>query len=295
MRAALIAGNWKLNGTAAEAAALSRQLLALLTEGGATSAMPPAGAGLPAGVHESAGRYGLAGTREAVEVVICPPFTALAAVGQLLEGSRVALGAQDVFWEDQGAFTGEVSAPMLKELGCRYVIVGHSERRAHFGETDEAVRRKLLAAVRQGLSPIVCVGETLAQREASQTLEVLRRQLEGAYDGCQEQECERAVVAYEPVWAIGTGRNATPQQAQEAHAEIRRWFLQRCGPDIAERLRIQYGGSVTPDNAASLLAQPDVDGALVGGASLKAEAFAAIVKAAMAKPAGRVGAAKPAR
>ncbi len=217
---------------------------------------------------------------DAVEVVVCPPFTALAVVVPLLAGSRIGLGAQDVFWEPQGAFTGEVSPRMLADAGCRYVIIGHSERRMHFSETDETVRRKLAAVRQHGLLPIVCVGETLAQREASQTFEVLTRQLEGALAEIALKDVEPLILAYEPVWAIGTGRNATPDQAQEAQAFIRRWTAKRFGERAAESLRIQYGGSVTAANAASLLQQPDVDGALVGGASLNADAFSAIVKAA---------------
>ena len=217
---------------------------------------------------------------DAVEVVACPPFTALAVVAPLLAGSRIGLGAQDMFWEPQGAFTGEISPRMLVDAGCRYVLIGHSERRTHFGETDETVRRKLAAARQHGLTPIVCVGETLAQREAGQTFEVLTRQLEGALAETALKGVEPLILAYEPVWAIGTGRNATPEQAQEAQAFIRRWAAKRFGERAAESLRIQYGGSVTAANAASLLQQPDVDGALVGGASLNAEAFSAIVKAA---------------
>ena len=218
---------------------------------------------------------------DAVDVAVCPTYTALAAVGALLGGSRIGLGAQDLYWERSGAFTGEVSAPMLVDAGCRYVIIGHSERRTHFAETDEMVQRKLLAAISQGLTPIVCVGERLTEREANQTFNVLNRQLTGALKDCPGDECRRLVIAYEPVWAIGTGRTATPEQAQDAHAFIRQWVAKRCGDAVAESLRIQYGGSVTAANAASLLQQPDVDGALVGGASLNADAFSTIVKAAI--------------
>ena len=249
MRKPVIAGNWKLNLLRADAEALVRQLK-------------------------------LACDTEAVDVIVCPPFTVLAAVGQLLKGSRISLGGQDLFWESQGAFTGEVSAPMLTDVGCRYVIVGHSERRQYFGETDETIQRKVRAALAQGLTPIVCIGETLAQRDANQTFEVLRGQLEGGLKGCSADDVKRMILAYEPVWAIGTGRNATPEQAQEAHAVIRQWAAKRFGQHVADALRIQYGGSVNAANAASLLQQPDVDGALVGGASLKADAFSAIVKAA---------------
>jgi len=256
MRRPVVAGNWKANLTLQEAAALVRQLMG--------SCETPA-----------------------VDVVVCPPFTVLTTVASLLKGSRMALGAQDVFWEPAGAFTGEVTPPMLRDAGCRYVIVGHSERRTHFGETDQAVRRKLQAALAHDLTPIVCIGETLAQREAGQTLEVLTRQLDGALGDCPPETCRRLILAYEPVWAIGTGRNATPEQAQEAHQAIRRWVTARCGSQASEAIRIQYGGSVTDANATGLLQQPDVDGALVGGASLKADAFGAIVKAA------KTGAAAP--
>ena len=218
---------------------------------------------------------------DAVEVVVCPPFTALSLVGELLKGSRISLGAQDVFWEPQGAFTGEISPAMLRDAGCRCVIVGHSERRTHFGETDQSVQRKLVAALAHQLTPVVCVGETLAEREARQTFAVLTRQLEGALKGMTAGDAGRIILAYEPVWAIGTGRNATPQQAQEVHAAIRQWLAARYGDQVSESIRVQYGGSVTAANAAGLLQEPDVDGALVGGASLKADAFNAIVKAAL--------------
>ena len=249
MRRPVVAGNWKCHLLRDEAAALARQLR---------------------GSCET----------DAVEVIVCPPYTALAAVADALRGSHIGLGAQDLFWEPQGAFTGEVSPRMLADAGCRYVIIGHSERRTLFGETDDTVRRKLGAARQHGLQPIVCIGETLAQREAGRTFEVLPRQLEGALTQLAPADAESLILAYEPVWAIGTGRNATPEQAQEVHAFIRRWAAKRFGERAAESLRIQYGGSVTTANAASLLQQPDVDGALVGGASLKADAFSAIVKAA---------------
>ena len=216
-----------------------------------------------------------------VEVVVCPPFTALSTAAQALKGSRIGLGAQDLYWEVQGAFTGEISPAMLVDAGCRYVIIGHSERRTHFGETDQTVQRKLLVALRHGLIPIVCIGETLTEREEHQTWVVLTRQLEGALKDLPPAECAKIILAYEPVWAIGTGRNATPEQAQEAHAFIRQWLSKRFSPATGEAVRIQYGGSVNAANAESLLQQPDVDGALVGGASLKADAFGAIVKAAV--------------
>ena len=249
MRKPAIAGNWKMHLGQTEAAALIRQLR-------------------------------MTCETDAVDVVVCPAYTALASARDALRGSSIGLGAQDLHWEAQGAFTGEVSAAMLVDAGCRYVIIGHSERRQFFGETDATVRKKLVAAIGAGLTPIVCVGETLTEREANQTFAVLERQLTGCLaDG--GWDAAKMIVAYEPVWAIGTGRNATPEQAQEAHAFIRQWVSKRSGPPAGASLRIQYGGSVNAANAASLLQQPDVDGALVGGASLKAEGFGAIVKAAL--------------
>jgi len=212
---------------------------------------------------------------------VCPSFTALAAVAAQVDGSPIALGAQDLFWEPQGAFTGEISAPMLVDVGCRYCIIGHSERRQHFEETDEQIHKKLIAALRYGLKPILCVGETLQQRDSGQTLEVVGGQLNRALKGISCEELRQVVMAYEPVWAIGTGRNATPAQVQEAQAFIRSCLKTGSDAHTAELVRIQYGGSVTPENAAELLQQPDVDGALVGGASLKAESFVAIVKTAV--------------
>ncbi|MBI3087733.1 MAG: triose-phosphate isomerase [Candidatus Omnitrophica bacterium] len=249
MRRPVIAGNWKCNLTSREAVALVQQLKASLD-------------------------------RPTVDVVVCPPFTALAAVASQLTNTSIALGAQDLFWEPQGAFTGEVSAPMLADLGCRYCIIGHSERRQSFGETDDRVHKKLRAALQHGLTPIVCVGETLKEREANRTFEVVRRQVQGALHGLSAKEVGALILAYEPVWAIGTGRNATPAQAQEAQAFIRRLLKDGWGAPVAEAVRIQYGGSVNASNALELLQQPDVDGALVGGASLNAEAFTAIVKSA---------------
>jgi len=216
-----------------------------------------------------------------VEVVLCPPFTALGVVAPALRGSRVALGAQDVHWERQGAFTGEVSAEMLADAGCAWVIVGHSERRTLFGETDETVRRKAEAVLAAGMRPIVCVGETLAERDAGITDEVVERQVRGGLAGLEG--LDRVVVAYEPVWAIGTGRTATAEQAQDCHAHIRRLLGEIGGAGVAGRLRIQYGGSVKPENAAELFGRPDVDGGLIGGASLDAVAFLRIVGAASAR------------
>ncbi|MEK7767731.1 MAG: triose-phosphate isomerase [bacterium] len=210
------------------------------------------------------------------EAVICAPFTALAVLGKLLRG-RVALGAQDCFWETEGAFTGEVSPRMLVDAGCRYVIVGHSERRRHFGETDETVRRKIGAAVAAGLTVIACVGERLEERDGGRTMAVVEKQVRDGLGGLGARERERLVVAYEPVWAIGTGRTATPEQAQEVHAFIRRLLADLYGAPTADGTRILYGGSVKPDNIKALMAQKDVDGGLVGGASLDPEAFLRLV------------------
>ncbi len=249
MRKPIVAGNWKLNLLRADAETLARQLKTTCDSDG-------------------------------VDVVVCPTYTSLAAVKPLLAGSRIGLGAQDLYWEASGAFTGEVSGPMLADAGCRYVIVGHSERRQYFGETNETVQRKAKAALSCGLTPIVCIGETLSERDANQTFDVIAKQLEGAFNGWLAADVQKTILAYEPVWAIGTGRNATPEQAQEVHAFIRQWVAKKFSASVGESLRIQYGGSVNAGNAAQLLSQPDVDGALVGGASLKADAFSAIVKAA---------------
>ncbi|WP_338833898.1 Triosephosphate isomerase [Moorella humiferrea] len=245
MRRPIIAGNWKMHNTTEKA----RELVELLKP--------------------------LVGASD-VEVVVCPPFTAIAATVNAAAGSNIAVGAQDLFWEDWGAYTGEVSGPMLKDLGCRYVIIGHSERRQYFGETDATVNKKLHAALRHDLVPIVCVGETLDEREAGKTLEVVRRQVEDGLKGLTPDQVETLVVAYEPVWAIGTGRTATAADAQEVIAFIRKTLKAMYG-ERAELTRIQYGGSVKPENIAELMAQPDIDGALVGGASLDAVSFAAIV------------------
>ena len=248
MRRYLMAGNWKMYKTVGEAVELATAL-----------------------------RSGLEGRPPDVDVVVCPPFTALQAVAQVLKGSRVALGAQDMHWEREGAFTGEVSPLMLRDVGCRYVILAHSERRQMFGETDEGASRKCRAALDHGLVPIVCVGESLAERESSRTLEIIGGQLEKALRPLTPEEVARGVVAYEPVWAIGTGRAATPEQAQEVHAFIRKQVATSHGETPADALRILYGGSVKPDNAGALMAQRDIDGALVGGACLQARSFLDIV------------------
>lgn len=249
-RRMIVAGNWKMHKTVAEALALVRELRGMVSM-----------------------------MRDKVEIVVAPPFTALHPVAKALEDSNIQLGAQNCFWAASGAFTGEVAAGMLQEVGCRYVILGHSERRQHFGETDETVNKRLRAAHKAGVTPIFCVGETLAEREAGKTFEVVARQVRGGLAGFGGEEARHFVLAYEPVWAIGTGRNATSSQAQEVHAHIREQLNLAFGRPVADGIRIQYGGSVKPDNAAELLGQPDVDGALVGGASLKAADFAAIVKA----------------
>ncbi len=245
MRKPLIAGNWKMYKTVPEAVALVEGLVAGIDTGN--------------------------------EVVIAPPFTALHAVAPLLRGTPIALAAQDMHWENEGAFTGGISPVMLREVGCSHVIVGHSERRQLFGETDETVARKARAAFAHGLTPIVCVGETLAEREAERTMEVVERQVERALRALTPDRVVVGVVAYEPVWAIGTGRNATPEQAQEVHAALRRLVARSHGDAAAAAVRILYGGSVKPDNTSALMAQADVDGALVGGASLEAASFLRIV------------------
>ncbi len=244
MRKPFIAGNWKMNTTEAEAATLTREVVA--------SAW-----GAPC------------------DIAVCVPFPHLAAVRAAADGSQVGVGAQDVYWEPKGAYTGEVSVAMLEDY-CSYVIIGHSERRQFFGETDDWVRRKLGALLASRLDPIVCVGELLEERRAGSTEAVLARQLRGAIEGLAITP--RVTIAYEPVWAIGTGETATPDVAQAACAFIRA-VLRTLAPAAAEEIRIQYGGSVNPENAASLLSQPDIDGALVGGASLKADQFAAILAA----------------
>jgi triosephosphate isomerase len=212
-----------------------------------------------------------------VEIVVAPPFTALHAAAEAARNSPIGIAAQDMHWEREGAFTGEISAGMIKEAGGDYVIIGHSERRRMFGETDETVNRKLVAALAAQLTPIVCIGETLEEREAGKTLEVLDRQIKGGLDGLNGEQVHALVLAYEPVWAIGTGRNATPEQANEAHAHIRSRLRQWFGGYAADGCHVIYGGSVKPDNIHDLIVLPDVDGALVGGASLDLKGFAEIV------------------
>ncbi len=209
---------------------------------------------------------------------MCPTFIALPVVHDVLQDSNIALGAQNAYWEDSGAFTGEVSVPLLKDIGVQYVIVGHSERRQFFGETDETVNKRIKAVLAHSLTPIACVGEVLQERESDKTFEVIEKQCAGGFKGLTAEEMKKIIIAYEPVWAIGTGKTATPDQAQEIHHYIRSLVATMYNDDVAQRVRIQYGGSVKPDNSAELMSQPDIDGALVGGASLKADIFSDIVK-----------------
>ncbi len=256
-RPRLVVGNWKMNKTSDEAAVLAGELAAL-----ARSESP-------------------------CEIAVCPPYTALAAVGGVLGGGRIHWGAQNLHPEPHGAFTGEISGAMLVALGCRFVIVGHSERRHGMGESDEMVAARLRAARRESLTPIVCVGETLAERESDQTGQVLDRQVLAAYQGLTADQTASTVIAYEPVWAIGTGRVATPSQAREAHAVIRTALDRAVGPGAGSRTAILYGGSVNAQNAAALFAEQEIDGALVGGASLEAAGFWAIARAAAVPGAAR--------
>jgi triosephosphate isomerase len=250
MRRPFIAGNWKMNLDRVAAVALAKD------------------------VAQQAAKC------DGVDLAVCPPSVYLDAVGKALAGSKVALGAQNMYHEGNGAFTGELSAAMLLDVGCKYVILGHSERRHILGETDAAINKKVLAALDAGLTPIVCVGELLAEREAGQTSAVIRRQFDGSLAGLSADNMQKIVIAYEPVWAIGTGKVATPQQAEDVHLDLRKIMEERYNPTVAQSVRIQYGGSVKPENAAELLGQPDIDGALVGGASLKTAQFMGIVAGA---------------
>jgi triosephosphate isomerase len=243
-----IAGNWKMYTTVEEACTLAKELVAI------------------------------AGNVTDVDIAVCPPFTNLVSVGEIIKGSSIKLGAQDVHWEAKGAYTGKVSCGMLKSIGVTYVIIGHSEQRTYFNETDETVNKKTKATLAAGLLPIVCVGETLAERKAGQLNEVVGRQVKGAFAGISAAEAHTCTIAYEPVWAIGTGEVATPQQANEAHQFIRSVLASVYDKTTAEAIRIQYGGSMKPDNAKDLLALSDVDGGLIGGAALKAKDFFGIIK-----------------
>ncbi len=214
---------------------------------------------------------------ENVDIVICPAYTLLAYLADDLEDSNIVIGAQDIYWQEEGAFTGEVSAAMLKDAGCQYVIVGHSERRQFFGDTNETVNNKIKACLKHGLTPIICVGENLQERESENTFKVIQNHIQGSLAQISAQDIIKTVIAYEPVWAIGTGKTATADQAQEVHKYIRDLLRKMYGEEVAASVRIQYGGSVKPENITELISKPDVDGALVGGASLKADSFSAIV------------------
>lgn len=246
MRRPVIAGNWKLFKTITEAQDLVTSLLPLVSK------------------------------NNEIDIVIAPVFTSLSSVSALLVGSRVRLAAQNCFWEEEGAFTGEVSAKMLADVGCTHVIIGHSERRQYFGETDETVNKKLKAATTAGMTPLFCVGETLDERESGKTFDIIRRQIREGLAGINTEQLAATVIAYEPVWAIGTGKTASDEQAQEVHAFIRNLIAEVYDRKSADGIRILYGGSVKPENIKGLMSQPDIDGALVGGASLKADSFAAI-------------------
>ncbi|HEY2360265.1 MAG TPA: triose-phosphate isomerase [Candidatus Angelobacter sp.] len=248
MRKKLIAANWKMHKTPEQAQAFVSAFLPMIAD------------------H----------TRD--EIVLCPPFVLIPQMGWALRGSHISLGGQDMFWEKEGAFTGAISAQMLHAVGCSHVIIGHSERRQYFGETDDTVNHKLRAALAVGLKPIVCVGEVLQEREAGVTEDILRRQCSIAFREISAGGAHPITVAYEPVWAIGTGKTATPEVAAEAHRVIRAQAAEAFGDDVAAKMRILYGGSVKPDNATALMSQPEIDGALVGGASLDPKSFAAIVK-----------------
>ncbi len=252
IRRKLIAGNWKMNKTAADGVALVKDITA------------------------EVGRLG------SVDIVVCPPFTALESVAKALEGQSVKLGAQNMSPEKSGAYTGEVSAEMLRALFVSHVILGHSERRTYFGDTDAIINRKVLAALANQLKPILCVGETLAEREAGSTLTIVQRHVEGGLAGVTAEQMAGVIIAYEPVWAIGTGKVATTAQAQEVHAFIRDLLTKLYGAPVAQKVRILYGGSMKPSNAPELLAEKDIDGGLIGGASLEARSFVDLVKAAEA-------------
>jgi len=253
MRRTIIAGNWKMNKTIGEAIELVNGLKRELYD-----------------VTEA-------------DIVVCPVYTALADVAEVLEASNIAVGGQDMFWEEQGAFTGEISAGMLKDAGAAYVIVGHSERRQYFNETNETVNKRAKAALAAGLTPIICVGETLEQREAGKMLDVIKDHIQGGLSGFTKDDTLKCVIAYEPVWAIGTGKTATPEQAQEVHAYIRGWLSENFDKPTADAVRIQYGGSIKPENIIALMSQADIDGGLIGGASLKTDSFTQIVRKAVGR------------
>ncbi|UCB51626.1 MAG: triose-phosphate isomerase [Candidatus Zixiibacteriota bacterium] len=251
MRTPIIAGNWKMHQTGQEAVDLASGLRQRLKD------------------------------VNGVRVVICPPFTSLLSVSRAIEGSDILLGGQNMHWEEKGAYTGEVSPTMLLTAGCKYVIVGHSERRALFSETDDTVNLKTKSSLKFGLSPIICVGERLEQREANETKEVVEHQVKGAFKDLNSEDVGKTVVAYEPVWAIGTGKTATPEQANEVHRFIRGLLSSEFGRECAEEINVLYGGSVKPENSRELLEMPEIDGALVGGASLDAQSFEKIVRSSI--------------
>ncbi|MBO5759927.1 MAG: triose-phosphate isomerase [Lentisphaeria bacterium] len=244
-RKIFIAGNWKMNKTAAETKELCEALKAKF------ASFCPCKA----------------------EVAVCPPFTSIATAVEALKGSNIKVGAQNIHWADNGAFTGEISGAMLKEMGIEYVIIGHSERRQYFGETDETVNKRIAAALKYDLKPIVCIGETLEEREGNKTEEVLAKQIKDGFANIAAADMAKVTIAYEPVWAIGTGKTATPDMAEETHAFIRKTFADLYGAEVAEALVIQYGGSMKPENSKDLVAQKDIDGGLIGGAALKADSF----------------------
>ncbi|MDR3626782.1 MAG: triose-phosphate isomerase [Ignavibacteriaceae bacterium] len=251
MRRKVIAGNWKMNNDLSESQNLISHLVSSLSK-----------------------------EKVNCDVIVCPPFTSLSEANSLLKNSVIKLGAQNMYFEESGAFTGEISASMLKSTGCEYVILGHSERRTIFGETDQVINKKIKKALQSGLLPIFCVGETLQERESGVTNDIIKRQVVEGLKDISSDDMKKIIVAYEPVWAIGTGKTATPQQAEDVHAFIRGLVKSLYSNEIAENLIIQYGGSVKPDNANVLLSQADIDGALVGGACLKADSFMGIIKAA---------------
>ncbi len=251
MRKIVVAGNWKMNKNLNETASLISEIKKALSE-----------------------------NKVNADVIICPPFISLETASSLVKGTSIKLGAQNMYFEDSGAFTGEISADMLKSVGCEYVILGHSERRTIFGETDETINKKLKKALQAGLKPIFCIGETLEEREGGITNSIVERQVKNGLAGISEADLGNIIIAYEPVWAIGTGKVASKEQAQEVHAFIRNLIKSLYSVQAAEKIIIQYGGSVKPDNAKELLSQPDIDGSLVGGACLKADSFMAIIQSA---------------
>ncbi|MBI5181476.1 MAG: triose-phosphate isomerase [Nitrospirae bacterium] len=248
MRIPIIAGNWKMNKTVSETKAFFSEFIKLTKD-----------------------------VRD-VEIIIAPPFTALSAAAEAVKDTKVKISAQDMFWEEKGAYTGEISPLMLKEIGCSHCIIGHSERRQYFGETEETVNKKIKTALKYEITPVFCIGEILKEREENRTMDVINRQMEGGLKGLSEGDINKIVIAYEPVWAIGTGKTATPAQVQEVHRFIRDFIRKKAGDKAADGIRILYGGSVTPENINGLMAEEDIDGALVGGASLKPDSFAAIVR-----------------